>query len=81
MNTDLDVNFRCNICDETVTSTLVEKHVSSRNHSIKKKVAEYHEMNAMIKQPSLSINQHDISVVNAWIKDLYKYDFLSTGKT
>lgn len=81
MNTNLAANFKCNICDETVTSILVEQHVSSRNHSIKKKVAEYHEMNAMIKQSSLSLNQHDISVVNAWIRDLYKYDFLSTGRT
>ena len=81
MNRNLDDNFRCNICDESVTSTLVDQHVSSRNHSIKKKVAEYHEMNAMIKHPSLLLTQHEISVVNAWIRDLHKYDFLSTGKT
>jgi hypothetical protein len=60
---------------------MVDEHVSSRNHSIKKKVAEYHEMNSIIKQPSLSLDRHDISVVSAWIRDLYKYDFLSTGRT
>lgn len=81
MNTELGTNFRCNICDEVIGSSLVEEHVSSRNHAIKKRVAEFHEMNAMIKQPSLSPNQHDISVVSTWLRDLYKYDFLTTGRT
>jgi hypothetical protein len=40
-------------------------------------VAEFNEMNAQIR----SSYQHDTSVVNAWIRDLYNYDFLSTGKT
>jgi len=81
MNTELGTNFRCNICDEVIGSSLVEEHVSSRNHAIKKRVAEFHEMNAMIKQPSLSPNQHDLSVVSTWLRDLYLYDFLTTGRT
>lgn len=71
------MEIRCNICDEIINSSTVEQHVAGRNHSVKKKVAEFHEMNAHVK-PS---NQHDISVVRAWIKDLYNYDFLSAGKT
>jgi hypothetical protein len=81
MTTNVDTSLRCNICDENISSTLVGEHVSSRNHAIKKKVAEFNEMNAMIKQPSISSNPHDISVANAWIRDLHKYDFLSTGRT
>ena len=69
--------IRCNICDEVISSAAVEQHIASRNHSVKKKVAEFNEMNAQVK-PSY---QHDTSVVKAWIKDLYNYDFLSTGKT
>ena len=69
--------IRCNICDEHVDSSSVADHVASRNHAVKKKVAEFNEMNVQIK-PSY---QQDISIVGAWIKDLYSYDFLSTGST
>lgn len=71
------MEIRCNICDEIISSSAVEQHIAGRNHAVKKKVAEFHEMNAQIK----SSYQHDTSVVRAWIKDLYNYDFLSTGKT
>jgi len=71
------MEFRCNICDEIISSSSVEHHIAGRNHGVKKKVAEFHEMNAQIK----SSYQNDTSVVKAWIKDLYQYDFLSTGKT
>lgn len=71
------MEIRCNICDEVISSSTIEQHVAGRNHSVKKKVAEFNEMNAQIK-PSY---QQDTSVVRAWIKDLYNYDFLSTGKT
>lgn len=71
------MEVRCNICDEVINSSAVEQHVAGRNHAVKKKVAEFHEMNAQIK-PSY---QNDTSVVKAWIKDLYNYDFLSTGRT
>ena len=69
--------LKCNICEEIITTNSVEQHVSGRNHGIKKKVAEFNEMNTQIK-PSY---QHDMSVVRAWIKGLHNYDFLSTGRT
>jgi len=71
------MEIRCNICDEVLSSSSVEQHVAGRNHSVKRKVAEFNEMNAQIKMSY----QNDVSVVSAWIKDLYNYDFLSTGKT
>jgi len=71
------MEIRCNICDEIISTTTVDQHVAGRNHAIKKKVAEFHEMNAQIK----SSYQSDISIAMAWIKDLHNYDFLSTGKT
>jgi hypothetical protein len=54
---------------------MLEQHVSSRNHSIRKKVAEFNEMNSQFK-PAY---RGDISVATAWIRDLYKYDFLTLG--
>lgn len=75
--TPVYMEIRCNICDEVISSSTVEQHVAGRNHLVKKKVAEFNEMNAQVK-PSY---QHDTSVVKAWIKDLYNYDFLSTGRT
>jgi len=71
------MEIRCNICDEIISSSTVEQHVTGRNHGIRRKVAEFNEMNAQIK-PTY---QNDSSVVKAWIRDLYTYDFLSTGKT
>lgn len=70
------MEIRCNICDEVINSSTVVQHVAGKNHWVKKKVAEFNEMNAQVK-PSF---QHDTSVVEAWIKDLYHHDFLSTGK-
>lgn len=69
--------IRCNICDEIISTSAVEQHIKSRNHSVRRKVAEFNEMNAQIK----ASYHRDTSVVNAWIRDLYNYDFLSTGKT
>ncbi len=69
--------LRCNICDELVPQEAVAQHIAGRNHSIRKKVAEWNEMNIQIK-PSYP---HEISTVRAWIRDLYKYDFLSSGAT
>ena len=69
--------IRCNICDETLSSADVAGHIAGRNHAVKKKVAEYNEMNAQVK----SSYQHDTSVVKAWIRDLHNYDFLSSGRT
>jgi hypothetical protein len=71
------MEIRCNICDEAISSSAVEQHIAGRNHAVKKKVAEFHEMNAQVK----SSYQNDTSVVRAWIKDLYNYDFLSMGRT
>lgn len=70
-------SIRCNICDEIISPAAVEQHLAGRNHAIKKKVAEFQEMNAQVK----SSYQNDTSIVRAWIKDLYNYDFLSTGRT
>jgi hypothetical protein len=71
------MEIRCNVCDEVLDTATVEQHVAGRNHSVKKKVAEFNEMNTQIK-PSY---QNDTSVVKTWIRDLHNYDFLSTGKT
>ncbi|HKX81045.1 MAG TPA: hypothetical protein VJL54_02200 [Nitrososphaera sp.] len=51
------------------------EHVSSRNHSVRKKVAQFNESNVQFR-PSY---QGDTSIAKAWIRDLYKYDFLSSG--
>ena len=67
--------IRCNICDEIISD--VAGHVSGRNHGVKKKVAEFQEMNALV---SKAYNQ-DTSVLKAWIRDLHGYDYLSTGRT
>jgi hypothetical protein len=71
------MEIRCNICDEVISSSFVDRHVASRNHAVRKKVVEFHEMNAQIKSPY----QNDMSVVRTWIKDLYNCDFLSVDKT
>jgi hypothetical protein len=72
------MEIRCNICDEIISSSAVERHISGRNHAVKRKVAEFHEMNAQVKTTAY---QNDTSVISAWIKDLYNYDFLSMGRT
>jgi hypothetical protein len=66
-------DLRCNVCNEIVRADLVTQHVAGRNHSIKKKVAQYNEMNAQIK-PSY---RNDIPVARVWIRDLYEFDCLS----
>ena len=71
------MEIRCNICDEVISSSSVEQHIAGRNHAVKKKVAEFHEMNAQVQ----SIYHNDTSVVKAWIRDLYNYDFLSMDRT
>jgi len=70
-------DIRCNICEEVIGFSSVEQHLTGRNHGIKKKVAEFNEMNLQIR----ASYQHDTSIVKAWIRDLYYYDFLSTGRT
>lgn len=65
--------LKCNVCDEMVNEGLITQHVASRNHSIRKKVAQFNEMNIQFK-PTY---QDDISTVRAWIKDLHKHDYLS----
>ena len=67
--------LRCNVCDQLVASEKVSQHVSGRNHSIRKKVAEFNEMNSQIK-PSY---RDDTSILRAWIRDLHRSDFLSAG--
>ena len=50
------------------------EHASGRNHAVKKKVAEFNEMNAQVGRNRY---ENDVSVVNAWIRGLHGYDFLS----
>jgi hypothetical protein len=71
--------LRCNICDELVDMLEAGQHVSGRNHAIRKKVVEFHEMNAQVG--GKRNYDGDTSVINAWIKGLYSYDFLSSGQT
>lgn len=68
--------IRCNICDENVVGIEVAQHVSGRNHGVKKKVAEFQEMNALVRKQY----DNDASVVSAWIKNLHERDFLSSGR-
>ena len=65
--------IRCNMCDEILDSTLVAEHVAARSHAVRKKVSEFNEMNLQVRP----LQQHDISIVGAWIRSLYCYDFLS----
>lgn len=67
--------LRCNVCDQLIPQGMVTQHLSARNHSIRKKVAEFNEMNTQVKPSYLN----DISTVRAWIRDLYKYDYLTNG--
>jgi hypothetical protein len=78
MRLDRMENLRCNICDEVIEMASVSEHVSGRNHAVKKKVAEFNEMNAQVGRNRY---ENDTSVVNVWIRSLYSYDFLSSGKT
>ena len=71
--------IRCNICDEIINGSSVSEHIAGRNHAVRKKVAEFHEMNAQVGR--MQYQQHETSVVRAWIRDLYNYDYLSTGRT
>ena len=71
-------NLRCNICDEIVEATKAGEHASDRNHAVKRKVAEFNEMNAQVGRNRY---ENDVSVINAWIRGLHGYDFLSSGKT
>ncbi|MGI0020371.1 MAG: hypothetical protein ACREAY_07850 [Nitrososphaera sp.] len=68
--------LRCNICDTSVEQIEVSQHVAGRNHGIKKKVAEFQEMNALVRKQY----EGDASIVSAWIKNLHERDFLSSGR-
>jgi hypothetical protein len=75
---EIEEKLRCNICDELIKITDVGQHVSGRNHAVKKKVAEFHEMNAQVG--SRRNYDSDTSVINAWIRGLYTCDFLSSSQ-
>lgn len=83
----MEEKLRCNICNEIIEMSEVGQHVAGRNHAVKKKVAEFHEMNAQIGGGSSSSkanaynDNNDASVVNSWIRGLYAHDFLSSGQT
>lgn len=77
--------LRCNICNEVIEMSEVGQHVTGRNHAVKKKVAEFHEMNAQVGGTSNNSSMRnyydgDTSVVNAWIRGLYVRDYLSSGQ-
>jgi len=58
----------------------VAQHIAGRGHGVKKKVAEFQEMNSLVrKQYGDSSSGSDVSVVNAWIKNLHAHDFLSSS--
>ena len=68
--------LRCNICDSLVEQIEVAQHVAGRNHGIKKKVAEFQEMNALVRKQY----ENDVSIASAWIRNLHERDFLSSGR-
>jgi phage FluMu protein Com len=68
--------LRCNMCDELLDTGEVAAHVASRNHAVKKKVAEFNEMNALVGRHY----DGDVSVVSAWIRNLHAHDYLSSGQ-
>lgn len=68
--------MRCNVCDgEAVGAMDVAQHVAGRGHGIKKKVAEFQEMNSLVRK---QYGSDDVSVVSAWIRNLHARDFLSS---
>lgn len=66
--------MRCNICDEILSHSSITAHLASRNHSIKKKVAEYNEMNSLLRR---TYENDDRSVLQVWITGLYAKDAVS----
>lgn len=68
--------LRCNMCDEFIDANEVAGHVAGRNHAVKKKVAEFNEMNALVGKHY----DGDTSIVNSWIRNLHERDFLSSGQ-
>ncbi|HEX9678650.1 hypothetical protein [Nitrososphaera sp.] len=68
--------LRCNMCDELIDASEVPGHVASRTHAVKKKVAEFNEMNALVGRRY----DNDVSVASAWIRNLHAHDFLSSGQ-
>lgn len=68
--------LRCNICDENIAGMEVAQHIAGRNHGVKKKVAEFQEINALVRKQY----DNDASVVSAWIRNLHERDFLSSGR-
>ncbi|HZT35390.1 MAG TPA: hypothetical protein VFA15_05695 [Nitrososphaera sp.] len=75
----MEEKLRCNICNEVIDMAEVGQHVTGRNHAVKKKVAEFNEMNAQVG--SRRSYDGDTSVVNSWIRGLYAHDYLSSGQT
>jgi phage FluMu protein Com len=68
--------LRCNMCDLLLDPAEVSGHLEGRGHAVKKKVAEFNEMNALVGRHYDS----NVSVVNAWIRNLHVHDFLSSGQ-
>lgn len=64
------------MCEKLLDTSEVADHVADRNHAVKKKVADFNEINALLGKHY----DGDVSVVNAWIKNLHAHDFLSSGQ-
>lgn len=64
------------MCDELLETTEVAGHVAGRNHAVKRKVAEFNELNAHVGRHY----DNDVSMVSAWIRNLRESDFLSSGQ-
>ena len=75
---ETSASLRCNVCDENLSREQVEAHVLSRNHAIRKKVAEFNEMNALVGK---SYGKDDTSILRIWIRDLYLKDPISQNST
>ncbi|NOJ27240.1 MAG: hypothetical protein DA330_04425 [Nitrososphaera sp.] len=68
------MELRCNFCEEMVNLVDVSQHVAGKNHGIKKRVAEFRLTNAQIGSKQQA---EDISVIDAWIRNLHASDFMS----
>jgi hypothetical protein len=72
MSTNEDL-VRCNMCEVNVSTSAVQQHLEGRNHSLRKRVAEFNEMNLNLSRT----NPDDTSTIKSWIKNLYYHDYLS----
>lgn len=79
----LPLLLRCNVCDEAVSPSALERHIAGRNHAIKKKVAEFNEMNSQLgrggsgsRVQACGGEEDGVSVMTSWIRSLHQSDFI-----